>query len=257
VFVLGLLVVGRLWGPVVERLSVRHRCIVPTWPLGSHRRPMRPEADLSPTGAAKLVADFIEELDLRDATLVGNDSGGAIAQLVAARRGARIGRLVLTNCDALEVFPPKKFAYLRWLPWIPGLMTVLAHAMRWFEPLLGMPFAYGALTRRPLPMELLREWAAPAIDPSVRRDTAKFLRGVDRRTTLAVADELRVRAIPTRLVWGTDDPFFTIELATRLRDTIGGELVPVPHAGTFAPLDEPEAVAAAIDRFVAGAVAAA
>jgi pimeloyl-ACP methyl ester carboxylesterase len=249
VFVHGLMVDGQLWMPVAGRLSAHHRCIVPDWPLGSHRRPMRADADLSPDGVARLVADFIAALDLRDVTLVGNDSGGVISQLVAARHGDRVRRLVLTNCDALEVFPPPSFAYLRWLPFVPGLMAVLAHAMRWFAPLRRLPVAYGSLTSRPLPAELLRAWVETAIDPAVRRDTAKFLRGVDRRTTLAVADELRAVGTPTRLVWGTDDPFFTVELAVRLRDAIGAELVPVPHARTFSPLDEPAAVADAIARF--------
>jgi pimeloyl-ACP methyl ester carboxylesterase len=251
VFVHGLLVDGQLWLPVAGRLAASHRCIVPDWPLGSHRKPMRAEADLSPEGCAKLVADFLAALDLRDVTLVGNDSGGVIAQLVAARHGDRVAQLVLTNCDALEVFPPPGFAYLRWLPRVPGLMTVLAHAMRWFAPLRRLPIAYGALSKRRLPSELLRGWVEPAIDPAVRRDAAKFLRAVDVRTTLAVVDELRRQGTRTRLVWGTDDPFFTVELAVRLREAIGAELVPIPHAGTFSPLDEPAAVADAIARFAA------
>lgn len=254
VFVHGLMVDGRLWMQVAERLAAHHRCIVPDWPLGSHRRPMHADADLSPAGVARLVAALIERLDLRDVTLVGNDSGGAIAQLVAAYHGDRIARLVLTNCDALEHFPPPGFAYLRWLPWVPGLMTMLALAMRWIAPLRRLPFAYGALSARPLPGELLRAWVEPTLDPAVRRDTAKFLRAVDRRITLDAAELLRAKKVSTRLVWGTDDPFFTIDLATRLRDVIGAELVPIPHARTFAALDEPAAVATAIARFAAASV---
>jgi pimeloyl-ACP methyl ester carboxylesterase len=249
VFVHGLLVDGRLWLPVVERLSASHRCIVPNWPLGSHRTPMRADADLSPEGCAQLVADFLDALDLRDVTLVGNDSGGVIAQIVAARHGHRVAQLVLTNCDALEVFPPAGFAYLKWLPRIPGLMMVMAHAMRWLAPLRRLPIAYGALTTRRLSSELLHGWVEHAVDPGVRRDAAKFLRGVDIRTTLAIVGELRRQGVRTRLVWGTDDPFFTMDLAVRLREAIGAELVPIPHARTFSPLDEPAAVADAIAGF--------
>ena len=82
VFVHGLLVNGDLWRKVVPTLSKDFRCITPDWPFGSHETPMNPDADLTPTGAAKLIADFIEKLELQNVTLVGNDSGGAISQIV-------------------------------------------------------------------------------------------------------------------------------------------------------------------------------
>src|SRR5687768_11003031 len=115
VFVHGLFTDGGLLRDVVPLLTASRRCIVPTWPLGSHRLPMRTAVDLSPPAVAALVAELLVALDLRDVTLVGNDSGGAVSQLVAARHGERLGRLVLTNCDALEVFPPPGFAHLPWL----------------------------------------------------------------------------------------------------------------------------------------------
>ena len=82
-FVHGLLVNGSLWDPAVERLRADHRCIVPDWPLGSHSVPMNPDADLDPPAIAELVAELIDALELEDVTLVGNDSGGAISQMVA------------------------------------------------------------------------------------------------------------------------------------------------------------------------------
>jgi len=135
VFVHGLLVAGSLWTQVAERLGARGRCIVPDWPLGSHRLPMDEAADLSPGGMATLVADPIEKLDLHDVTLVGNDSGGAVCQLVAARHAERIGRLVLTDCDVLEAFPPPGFGHLAMIPRIPGLLWLLA------KTLLALPRA--------------------------------------------------------------------------------------------------------------------
>src|SRR3712207_73178 len=95
----GLLVNGLLWHKVVPALSKDARVIVPELPLGSHATPMNPDADLSTRGVAKLVAELMDKLDLEDVTLVGNDTGGAIAQVVATEHPERIGRLVLTSCD--------------------------------------------------------------------------------------------------------------------------------------------------------------
>src|SRR5688500_7616159 len=113
-FVHGALVNGRLWGGVVERLRDRFTCVVPDLPLGSHALPLPPGADRTPAGQARRIARLLEVLDLRDVTIVGNDTGGALVQLVAAEHASRLGRVVLTNCDALEVFPPAAYAYLGW-----------------------------------------------------------------------------------------------------------------------------------------------
>jgi len=247
VFVHGLFADGALWREVVPLLPAR-RCIVPTWPLGSHRLAMRPGADLSPPGVAALVADFLAALDLRDVTLVGNDSGGAVCQLVAARYPERIGRLVLTNCDAFELFPPPAFAYLTWAPRIPGLMTALAKLLHGVPRLRRLPLAWGALTVTPIAEDLLDAWSAPgARDPAIRRDAAAFMRGADPRLTIEAAEALGRFARPVRLVWGARDRFFPVALAERLAAAIpGARLDVVDGAATFLPLDRPDALAAAI-----------
>src|SRR5688500_16137226 len=110
VFVHGFAVDGRLWEPVAQRLAEQGmRCIVPTWPFGSHRTAMNPDADLAPPACARLIGDFLAELDLRNVTIVGNDSGGAVTQMLVTNDASRIGRLVLTNCVAFEKFPPGVF----------------------------------------------------------------------------------------------------------------------------------------------------
>src|SRR5437868_4113845 len=106
VFVHGLLTNGDLWRDVVPPLAAHRRCIVPDWPLGSHTEAMGAHADLSTPGLAKLVAEVLTALDLEQVTLVGNDTGGAVCQLVAAHHPARLGGLVLASCDAFEVYPP-------------------------------------------------------------------------------------------------------------------------------------------------------
>src|SRR5437868_2087318 len=100
VLVHGLLVNARVWEDVINRLSKHARCIAPDLPLGSHPHAMAAGADLTPRGVAALIAELLEKLELSDVTLVGNDTGGALCQLVCAHHPERIDKLVLINCDA-------------------------------------------------------------------------------------------------------------------------------------------------------------
>lgn len=252
VFVHGLLVNGLLWTKVVPLLSQHARCIVPDLPLGSHGIGMNPDADLSVQGVAKLVADFLEALDLKDVTLVGNDSGGVISQLVAARHRDRVGRLVLTPCDAFEVFPPPGFGYVKWLARVPGLTAGLAKTMLRVPILRRLPIAYGALTKTPITDEVLTQWITPAAtDAGVRHDVGKFTRSVSKEITLEVAKELQTFPHPVLLVWPPDNFFFPLSLAERLaRDIPNARLEVVKGAGVFLPLDKPEALARAVADFV-------
>src|SRR5215470_5906032 len=113
VFVHGFLVNATLWDPVAEKLAADGvRCILPDWPLGAHRRPVSPDADLSPIAVASAVTDLFGALGLHDVVLVGNDTGGALCQLALRGDTHRVGGLVLTNCDAFEQFPPRFFVPL-------------------------------------------------------------------------------------------------------------------------------------------------
>jgi pimeloyl-ACP methyl ester carboxylesterase len=102
----GLLMDASLWDDVIADLSVEHRCVVPTLPLGAHRHAMHADADLSLRGIARLVAELLDRLDLRDVTVVGNDTGGALVQLMICDDIARVSRVVLACCDAFDNFPP-------------------------------------------------------------------------------------------------------------------------------------------------------
>lgn len=190
VFVHGLLVNGGLWRKVVPRLDAGYRCLVPDWPLGSHARAMESGADLTPYGVARTIADFLDALDLEDVTLVGNDTGGALCQVVATRHPERIGRLVLTPSDAFDNFPPRLFHYLLWAARVPGALAALLQGMR-FSFMRRSPLAYGWLAKRPIDPAALESWVAPALDdPLVRRDLAKVLRGLDPAVTRATAAAL-------------------------------------------------------------------
>jgi pimeloyl-ACP methyl ester carboxylesterase len=250
VFVHGFLVDGRLWSETAERLSASHRCIVPDWPMGAHRVPMNPDADLSPPGVADLIADFLEALDLNAATIVANDSGGAISQVLATRRPQRVGRLVLTNCDSHDNFPPSVFKAMPPLAKLPGAMTAM-----------GLPFRIGALRRAAfapfaktrIPPSLVDSWMEPSQrDAGVRRDTAKFTAGLNKRHTLEAAERLGQFDRPTLLAWAPEDRFFKLAYAERLAETIpDATLETVEDARTFVPLDQPHRLAELVGAFVA------
>jgi pimeloyl-ACP methyl ester carboxylesterase len=251
VFVHGYLVDGRLWDGVVDRLAGRFRCIAPDWPIGAQRIPMKPDADLSPPGVADLIDSFLAALELEDVTIVGNDSGGAMSQVLAARRPRRVGRLVLTNCDTHENFPPGIFKAMPPIAKLPGGMTVLS-----------APFRVGAIARAafrpfantPIPAELIDSWMDPGLhDPGVRRDVQKVTAGMDKRFTLEAAERLSESELPVLLTWAPGDRFFPMKYAERLADEMpNARIVEIPGAKTFVPLDQPQRLADEIARFVAG-----
>jgi pimeloyl-ACP methyl ester carboxylesterase len=250
VFVHGLLVNGDLWRKVVPSLAKDFRCITPDWPLGSHELPMNADADLSPPGLAKLIADFLAALELENVTLVGNDSGGALSQIVVTEHPDRVGRLVLTPCDAFEVFPPRMFKYLSVVPRIPGAMFQLAQSMR-IRAVRRLPIAFGWLTKRPLEREISDSYVRPSISSgAVRRDTAKFIKGVSPEYTLAAARKLEHFDRPVLLAWARDDRFFSLELAQRLASVLpNARLEVIEDARTFVSEDQPERLAELIAAF--------
>ena len=175
---------------------------------------MNPEADLTPYGIAATIADFLEALDLEDVTIVGNDSGGAMSQVLATRHPERIGRLVLTNCDIYENFPPGIFKAMPAIAKLPGGMSVLA-----------APFRIGAFARaafkpfskRGIPAELVASWMEPGMrDPGVRRDLKKVTVGMNKRYTLEAAEKLRGSELPILLAWAPGDRLFPLKQAERL-----------------------------------------
>src|SRR5918992_820688 len=146
VFVHGYLMGGELWQRLASELApLGYRCIAPTWPLGAQPEPMAADADLTPPGLAALIAAFIGELGLEDAVLVGNDTGGALCQLVAARHPEAIGALVLTNCDAFENFPPSFFKALVVAARLPGFAGALLQPLR-AGFVRRSPLGYGLLS---------------------------------------------------------------------------------------------------------------
>jgi len=252
VFVHGLLVDGELWRETAAALVPAHRCVVPDLPLGAHRHAMRAGADQSPRGVARLVGDLLDRLQLDDVTLVGNDTGGAICQFLVDERPERVARLVLTNCDGFEQFPPAPFGAMVKAARIPGaLRTMLLPARA--AVVRRSPLGFGGLTTRGLPDELTAEWVEAFLsDAGVRRDTERFMRAIDPGQLLDVAARLRRYPAAVLLAWGAADPFFDLALGRRLRDAFAdARLVELPGARAFVPWDEPARLAELIADFAA------
>lgn len=244
VLIHGLLVSGRVWDRVIPELAPSARVIVPDLPLGSHRMPMDPDADLSPRGLAALIAELLERLELTDVTLVGNDTGGALCQLVVAHHPARIGRLVLTNCDAFEDFPPGAFKLLiKGLGRVPGAVWTLGQLGR-LKAGRRMAMSLAPLTVEPPPDELLKDWVAPLRARAIRRDLLKVLRGIAPEHTLEAARRLPEFARPALIAWGTRDPFFPLEDAERLAALFAdARLERIEDARAFVQMDAPDRLA--------------
>jgi pimeloyl-ACP methyl ester carboxylesterase len=243
-FVHGVFVNHLLWSKVVPLLAERYRCIAPDWPLGSHSIPFGSE--LTPFGVADMIGEVSDQLGLEKPTLVGNDTGGALCQMAVVRRPDLASRMVLTNCDAYDKFPPQPFTYLVWVPKIPGAITLLANSMR-IRPIRRLPIAYGWLSKR-LPRDIEEAFVQPVIrNKAIRKDIAGFLRAADKRDLMATAEQYGSIQIPVTLAWGEDDRAFKMEFAERLaRDIPNAELHRIPDSYTFVPIDQPERLSALI-----------
>jgi pimeloyl-ACP methyl ester carboxylesterase len=252
VFVHGVLTNAELWRKVVPDVAAAgFRCLAPDLPLGSHDLPMRADADLSPTGNADLIADFLDALDLRDVTLVANDTGGALTQILLSRRPDRVARVVLTPSDCFEYFFPPIFKALPPLARIPGSMAVLGQLLR-IRALYPLPLLFGWVVKRPLPDAVAQAYLSPLRKSAgVRRDLRKLLREVHPRHTLAAAEALRTFDRPVLLAWAPEDKLFPIRLAHRLAALLpDAKVVEVPDSYTFVSEDQPAALAGHIAEFV-------
>jgi pimeloyl-ACP methyl ester carboxylesterase len=250
VFVHGLLVDGRLWRKVTPGLEGEFRCIVPDLPLGAHTIPMKPDADVTPPGLARLVLEFVEALDLRDVTLVGNDTGGALSQIAVAENPERIARLVLTPCDAFDNFLPPMFRGLQILARFQPALTAFVQPLR-LRPLRRLPIAFGWLTKRPIDREVEDAWVRAFFTRrEVRRDAARILRAIDSRHTQEAAERLRSFDRPALIAWATEDKVFPVEHAHRLADLLPNARVEeIADSYAFVPEDQPERLAELIRAF--------
>lgn len=252
VFIHGLLVNADLWRNVVPTVAAAgYRCIAPDWPLGAHEHPLAPGSAFDLPALADLVAEFLDALDLQDVTVVANDTGGALTQVLLTRHPGRVARAVLSSCDAYDRFLPPPVNLLPPLAALPGQVWLLLQVTRprWVQRL---PIAFGWLTKRPIPKEMVASYLGPARrSRAIRRDVKAVLRAVDKRYTLAAAEDFAKVDIPVLLAWAQDDRLFPVKMARRLEDELPqARLVEIPDSYTFTPEDNPAALAEAIVEFL-------
>ena len=248
----GLLMNGSLWRHVVADLRAEYRCVVPTLPLGGHRHPMRPDADLSLRALALLVGEFLERLDLQAVTLVLNDWGGAQI-LLSEGRTDRIERVVLTACEAFDNYPPG-------LPGraimttcrVPGGLNATMQLLR-LRATRRMPGGWGWMTKRPVPREVMDSWFRPAqTRREIRRDLAKYVLSVPpSETLLRWAEQMRSFGGPVLIVWSTEDRLMPREHGGRLAGLFADStLVEIDDSYTLIPEDQPLRLAKAVRAFL-------
>ena len=218
---------------------------------------MRPGADLSPPGLARLVADFIDALGLDDVVLVGNDTGGALSQIVAANHPERLGALVLTPCDSFDNFLPTMFKGLQLAARVPGGVQAFVAPLR-IRPARRLPLAFGWLRKHPIEDEVSDAYLRPYFEHAgVRRDLKKVLAGISERYTLDAAAKLSSFDKPALIAWAPEDKFFPFEHARRLADILpDARLEEIPDSYSFVPEDQPERLATLLREFARARAAA-
>ena len=246
----GLAMDGSLWRHVVQDLRADHRCVAPTLPVGSHRRPMRTDADLSLRGLAQLEAEFLERLDLRDVTLVGNDLG--LFQVTAGEYPERIARLVITSCEAFENIPPGLPGHtLALAARFPGGLNALVQPLR-LRALRRLPLAFGWMSKRPIPDEITDAWLRPLLTQrEIRRDLLKYLRHYSKTDLLAAAERLRSFDRPALVIWAAEDRVMPPKHGRRLAELLPtGRFMEIADSYTLLPEDQPGDLARAIRQFI-------
>ena len=249
VFVHGYLMGGDLWAGLGTKLAARGlRAIMPTWPLGAHPEPMDPDTDVTPRGVAAIIAEFLEALELDDVVLVGNDTGGALCQVVAVDHPQRLGALVLTNCDMYENFPPSFFKALLAAAKLPGGLKAALQPMR-TATARRSPLGYGMLSHGDVD-HLAREWVKPIFEqPAVLEDLRRFTVALDNEVTLDAARRLPGFGKPVLLAWAPDDKLFPLDLAQRLAGELpGARLETIERSRAFSMIDQPDRLATLIEE---------
>ncbi|WP_410871240.1 alpha/beta fold hydrolase [Nocardia sp. A7] len=254
-FVHGLFANAAAWRKVVPPLADSYRCVTADWPFGAHRIPMASDADLTALGIAHTIADVIETLDLDEVTLVGNDGGGMLAQLVVAHRPERIARLVLTPCDAYENFPPPLFDYMCWMARTPGAGTLIGRLLRIStlrHACARSRLGFGGLSCNPISSELIDHYLHGLThDQGVVRDSLEFLRTVDNKYTLDAAARFASSTLPVLIAWAEDDKFFPYAHAERLaEDFPNARLESITDSLTWVAEDQPIRTADLINHFI-------
>ena len=231
-FVHGVLLNKHLWRHQLAGLQDIRRCIAVD--LMAHGdTEIEPTQDVSVTANANMLREVLDALRIDQVDLVGNDSGGGIAQIFAALNPDRVRSLTLTNCDAYDNWPPEAFKPFVDMVVAGGLGDTL-NAMLADKAIYRSPAALGPAYERPeiVSDEDIETYLQPLVRTEQRtRDLQRFVAAFDHRHTVVIEPRLRQLQAPTLIVWGTDDIYFPVKWAYWLADTIPGAAEPVELAG--------------------------
>ena len=258
VFFAGALANHDLWRDVVVALEGRYRCITIDLPLGAHPWPLSTGADRSATSLARLLLDCLELLAVEDATVVANDTAGGLLLLSLASGHpalGRVGRLVLTNCESYDQFPPDKLrkatALCRALPRLARALVRLQLRLQLRSPSVRRR-GVSTVAASGLDDERAESFYGPAArDRQVAGDLVAAMAGFRPQLLIDAAEAIPRFDRPVLLIWGDACDFFPMAHARRLAsDFPRATLVSVPGAKTWVPVDSPATVAGAIAEFV-------
>jgi pimeloyl-ACP methyl ester carboxylesterase len=240
-FVHGIATNAYLWRHVMDALSGQRRCIAIDLPLHG-QSPVTAEQDLSLAALAAGLEDFCEVLGLTGIDLVANDTGGAIAQIFAARYPQRLATLTLTNCDTVDNLPPEAFKPMVELAAAGNLAPSAVSMFANLEASAQISFASGYEHLDRIDRDVIRSYLQPCFGTIERaRQFERLLVSLDVGDLQAVMPQLGELTVPTLVVWGTGDAFFDVSWAYWLRDTIPGttRVVTVDGARLFFPEERP------------------
>lgn len=240
-FVHGIATNAYLWRHVMDALSCQRRCIAIDLPLHG-QSPVTAEQNLSLAALAAGLDDFCEVLGLTGIDLVANDTGGAIAQIFAARYPQRLATLTLTNCDTVDNLPPEDFKPMVELAAAGNLAPSAVSMFANLEAAAQISFASGYEHLDRIDRDVIRSYLQPCFGTIERaRQFERLLVSLDVGDLQAVMPQLGELTVPTLVVWGTGDAFFDVSWAYWLRDTIPGttRVVTVDGARLFFPEERP------------------
>ena len=222
-FVHGVLLNNHLWRHQLSHLSDIRRCIAPDL-LAHGATEGTPGGDVSVTANARMLKEFLDALSIDKVDLVGNDSGGGIAQIFAANYPERVRSLTLTDCDAHDNWPPEAFKPFLAMAAAGGLKDTL-NAMLADTGIYRSEAALGPAYEEPARVTDadIETYLRPLVRSETRlKDFERFLAAFDNKHTLAIEAQLKRVTAPTLIVWGTDDVYFDVKWARWLASIIPG-----------------------------------
>lgn len=252
IFIHGAFSNGNTWRKVIPELSKHYRCIVPEWPFGGHSLPLGNQSDVSPTGIAALIAKFTEALGLASVIIIANDTGGAYAQVFTSIYPEKVKRLILSNCEGFEVFPPKKFQSLGQLVKVPGYTYLMGQLFK-IKSFLKTSATFGLLSNSLSKHELYDLYVKNfSKNKLIRKDFKRLAMGWHPKYTLMAAEKLTKYKQPVLVLWGSNDTqLFPVALGKRIAAIFpSAQFIEITDSLTYIQEDQPREMVINIMNFL-------